>query len=74
MGRGLGREGRYLRHLPRTGEALRAEKKGGGVAGEADSLEDGQGDILLPGAILAHADAEARAEEQLACSHQVALL
>lgn len=41
---------------------------------EAGSLEDGQGDVLLPGAVLAHADAEAGAEEQLSRGHQVALL
>lgn len=35
----------------------------------ADSLEYGQGNILLPGAVLAHADAKAGAEEQLTRGH-----
>jgi len=39
-----------------------------------DAPENGQGHVLLPGAVLAHADAKARAEEQLSGGHQVALL
>lgn len=37
-------------------------------------LEDGQGDVLLPGAVLAHADPKAGAEEKLPRGHQVTLL
>lgn len=37
-------------------------------------LEDGQGDVLLPGAVLAHPDPEAGAEEELPRRHQVTLL
>lgn len=37
-------------------------------------LEDGQGDILLPRAVLAHPNPKAGAEEKLPCRHQVALL
>ena len=42
-----------------SGGRLSEEGAGPRAAGEADSLEDGQGDVLLPGAVLAHADAEA---------------
>ena len=52
----------------------RGAGRGGEGEGEASSLEDGQGDVLFPGAVLAHADAKARAEEELARGHQVALL
>jgi len=37
-------------------------------------LEDGQGDVLLPRAVLAHPDPEAGAEEKLPRRHQVTLL
>lgn len=36
--------------------------------------EDGQGHVLLPGAVLPHPDPKAGAEEQLTGGHQVALL
>lgn len=37
-------------------------------------LEDGQRDVLLPWAVLAHPDPEAGAEEKFPCCHQVTLL
>lgn len=39
-----------------------------------DRPENGQGHILFPGAVLAHAYAKARTEKQLSRGHQVALL